>query len=149
MSALDALRRLLDLRQAEEDRSQLELDGAMETLRRLGVALTETEKRRSLARTRVSAGVETGQVIDRMAGVYEIAHADRLAGMILQKIHAGERDVLDRRQELLTRRLARRQVETIVNAHIAEIEMESNRKAQLELDDWHRTEKIRSRRRNS
>jgi flagellar export protein FliJ len=141
MAASKSLERLLGIRQAEEERSQQELKAAIQELQRLELAHATTHERGKRARTLVASSAQTGEIMDRIAGLQEMATADRLKRMLLKKIDAARKDAQHNRQELLTRRLARRQVETLVDSKSTEARAEANRKTQSTLDDWHRSQR--------
>jgi hypothetical protein len=141
MDASKSLERLLGVRQAEEERSQQEMEATIRELQRLELAHATSRERGKRARTMVASSAQTGEVMDRIAGLQEIAAADRLDRMLLKRIDVARKDAQEKRQELLTRRLARRQVETLVGTKLAEAEAEANRKTQSALDDWHRSQR--------
>lgn len=142
MAASDSLHRLLGIRRAEEEYSQSEMETAIAELRRLALAQATTYERGKRARTLVVSSAQTGELIDRIAGVQEIATASRLQRMLVELIDAAKEKAEQKRQDLLATRLARRQVETLVDAKSAEARAETNRKTQLALDDWHRSQRI-------
>jgi hypothetical protein len=136
------LERLFDIRQAEEERSRQEMETAIAELQRLELAHGTACERETRGRTRVASSVQTGEVMDRVAGLQEMTTAGRLKRLLLKKIDAARKDAQNKRQELLERRLARLQVETLVDAKSAETRAKTNRKTQSALDDWHRSQRM-------
>ncbi len=142
MAASKALHRLLGIRQAEEDYSQSEMKNAMAELQRLALAQETAYERGNRARALVASSAQTGELIDRIAGLQEMTTASRLQRVLVELIDAAKEKAEQKNQNLLARRLARRQVETLVEAKSAEARAETNRKTQLALDDWHRSQRI-------
>jgi hypothetical protein len=134
------LQRLLDIRQAEEERSRQEMETAIAELQNLELADATTHERGKRACRLLASSAQTGDLMDRIAGLHEMATADRLQRMLIKKIDAARKDAQGKRQELLAGRLARRQVEALVDAKSAEARVEANRKIQSALDDWHRSQ---------
>jgi flagellar biosynthesis chaperone FliJ len=141
MAASKSLHRLLGIRQAEEEHSQTEMEMAMAELRRLMLAEETAYERGKRARGLVTSSAQSGELIDRIAGLQEMTTASRLQRMLAQLINMAKENVDQRRQDLLARRVARRQVETMVDAKLAEAKTEAGRKTQLALDDWHRSQR--------
>lgn len=140
MAPSKRLHRLLGIRQAEEERSQSEMETAIAELRRIELAQATTHGRGKRARALVASSAQTGDLMDRIAGLLEMKTIERLQRMLLEMVDAARKDAQEKRQELLSRRVARRQVETLVNAKSAEAIADANRKAQAALDDWHRSQ---------
>jgi flagellar export protein FliJ len=144
MAASKSLRRLRDIRQAEEEQNHAAMGSAVAELRRLETALMQDRARVRRARVLVASSVQTGEVLDRIAGLEEIRAADSTAKILAGKIDAAEKTVQKKRQELLDKRLERRQVETVCEAMQAKDTAEANRKRQTALDDWHRSRRHRT-----
>jgi len=140
MAPSKRLHRLLGIRQAEEERSQSEMETAIAELRHIELAQATTHGRGERARALVASSAQTGDLMDRIAGLLEMKTIERLQRMLLEMVDAARKDAQEKRQELLSRRVARRQVETLVNAKSAEAIADANRKAQAALDDWHRSQ---------
>ncbi|HMG85615.1 MAG TPA: hypothetical protein VK574_07720 [Terracidiphilus sp.] len=142
MAPSKSLHRLLGIRQAEEERSESEVETAISELQRLEWAHVTAHERRTRARALVASSTQTGELMDRIAGLQEMTTTDRLQRMLAEMIDAARKKAEYKRLELLARRLARRQVETLVDAKSVEARAESNRKTQSELDDWHRSQRM-------
>jgi hypothetical protein len=137
MAASKILRRLRDIRQAEEEQSHAAMESAIAKLERLVTALEETRTRVRRARLLIAASAQTGEFVDRIAGLEEIRLADLLAKTLAAKIHSAESGAQRNKQEFLDKRIERRQVETVYEAMQARDVEEVNRKGQIALDDWY------------
>jgi len=136
MAVSRAMRRVLRVRQMEEEMSQGELEEAVGSLRRLEAALDRAGKREREGRRQVTASAGTGEVIARVAGIEEMRAGRRHKEALQPRIAETEREVAARRAEFLARRTERRQVETLIQKKEAEDRLEDGRRAQRELDDW-------------
>jgi flagellar export protein FliJ len=143
VAASKSLRRLRDIRQAEEEQNKAAMESAVSELQRLETALLESRKRVRWARVLVAESLQSGELLDRIAGLEEIHTADRMAKMLTLKLAAAENNVQKKRQEFLEKRIERRQAETVYDALRARDTAEANRKSQLALDDWHRSQRNR------
>jgi flagellar export protein FliJ len=132
-----ALRRLLGIREAEEQHRRTLLELATAELHRLESVLKNAEERSRLARAKIASSVQSGVTEDRIAALEEIAAADRLRRATLRRFDATQEQVAELRRELIAKRIERRQSETLVDAARAQEEIESNRRVQRELDDQH------------
>ena len=136
MAASKILRRLRDIRQAEEEQCQAAMESAIAELLRLLGALEGIRTRIRRARMLIASSAQAGEFVDRIAGLEEIRLADLMTKTLAQKIHAAENSAEHKRQEFLDKRIERRQVETVYEAIQARDAEEVNRKSQLTLDDW-------------
>ena len=66
-----ALRRLLRIRNLQEEQSRLALESALGELHRLEHALTAAIERGRRGRSLVQSSIQTGQLMDRLAGFEE------------------------------------------------------------------------------
>jgi len=144
------LRRLLRIRELEEEQCRLALGSAMGELNRLEHALSATAERDRMGRRLVEASARTGELRDRLAGLEETRTASRLVEVLEPRIAASECEVARLRQEFLEKRVERRQAETLLRETEARDAIASGRRSQQGIDDWfrsrlHRTqaEKIR------
>jgi hypothetical protein len=137
MAVSRALRRLLRIRDLEEEQSQLALEFALGEFNRLELALTTAVERGLQGRRLVEASARTGQLPDRLAGIEETRSAGRHVLMLEPKIKAGEEEVTARRQEFLLKRVERRQAETLIQETEAQDALEATRHLQQTLDDWY------------
>ena len=146
MAIARALRRLLRIREIEEEQSLQALEKTMAELHRLRQALAAASARERRGRTLVSESAQTGETVSRLAGIEESRLAARQAVALRSWIAEMEIEVAERRQKFLSRRVERRQVETLLQEAAARQAVEYERHAQQALDEWHRS---RHRRRQS
>ncbi len=139
MAVSRALKRLLRIRELEEEQSRLALESALGELRELERALHRSAERGRLVRQLMAAGVETGELADRLAGLAEACAAARAAEWLAGRRPAAEREVEEQREEFLVSKTERRQAETLIDAVETRDAIEAERKAQYGLDDWHRS----------
>jgi hypothetical protein len=137
MAVSHALRRLLRIRDLEEEQSQLALEFALGEFNRLATALATAVERELRGRRLVEMSARTGQLSDRLAGIEETRSAGRHALMLEPKINAGKEKVAARRQEFLLKRVERRQAETLIQKTEARDALEASRHIQQTLDDWY------------
>jgi flagellar biosynthesis chaperone FliJ len=145
MAVSRALRRLLNIRSIEEEQSRLALESALGELRRLEEALAAAFERDRLGRRLVEISARNGELPDRLAGLEETRAASRHAAALGPRIAEAELDVLGMREEFLSKRIERRQAETLIEETEAREALDAGRRGQQSLDDWygnrmHRTE---------
>jgi flagellar biosynthesis chaperone FliJ len=137
MAVSRALRRLLRIRDLEEEQSRLALESALGELNRLEHALAATAERDRRGRRLIEASAHTGQLPDRLAGLEESRAADRLVAVLEPRIEAKTEEVTELRQEFLMKRVERRQAETLIRETEARDAIEADRHGQQALDDWY------------
>jgi flagellar biosynthesis chaperone FliJ len=137
MAVSRALRRLLRIRDLEEEQSRLALDSALGELRRLEHMLAATFERERRGRSLVQDSVQTGQLADRLAGIEETRAAGRYAAVLEPRIDAAGEQVTQLREEFLLKRVERRQAETLIQETEAREVIEVGRRGQQDLDNWH------------
>jgi flagellar biosynthesis chaperone FliJ len=145
MAVSRALRRLLNIRNIEEEQSRLALESAVGELNRLEGALAATAERERLGRRLVLRSASNGELPDRLAGLEETRAAGCRAAALGPRITEAELHVLGLREEFLARRVERRQAETLIEETEARDALDAGRRGQQSLDDWygdrmHRTE---------
>jgi hypothetical protein len=133
-----ALRRLLRIRDIEEEQSRIALEAAIGDRRRLEQAQIAATERDRCGRGLVDASTQTGELTDRLAGLEEQHAADRFQRSLAPRILDAERDVVSLREDYLERRVERRQAETLVKESEAREGLEAERRSQQGLDDWFR-----------
>jgi flagellar export protein FliJ len=143
MAGSRSLRRLCEIRQAEEEQSHVILESAVAELQHLVTALAECRERVNRAQLLIALSMQTGELVNRIAGLEESRSADRMAQTLASKIDAAENEVREKRRKFLDKRIERRQVETVCEAMKARDAVEMNRRNQLLLDDWHRSQRNR------
>ena len=139
MAVSRALRRLLRIRDLEEEQSRLALESALGELNRLEHALGATVERDRRGRRLVETSVRTGQLPDRLAGLEETRAASRHAAALGPRIEAVEEEVTALRLEFLGKRVERRQAETLIRETEARDAIKAGRRGQQALDDWYRS----------
>jgi hypothetical protein len=137
MAGSRALRRLLRVRELQEEQSRLALESSQAELNRLEDALKTTENRDRSGRRLLDASVGTGELPDRLSGLEESRTAARIAAVLAPRIGAKKMEVNTRREEFLVVRVARKQAESLIaDAEIADA-VEAGRRGQNTLDDWY------------
>jgi flagellar biosynthesis chaperone FliJ len=138
MAVSRAMRRLLRIRDLEEEQCRLALDKALSELNSLQQALTATAERARCGRRLVEASVRTGELSDRLAGIEETRAAGHHATALVPRIAEAELLVSAMRQKFLSKRVERRQAETLIRETQARDATEAGRRDQRALDDWYR-----------
>jgi hypothetical protein len=133
------LRRLLRIRDIEEEQCRLALESALGELNRLEHAMATTTERERRGRRLVEAGVRGGELLDRLAGLEETHAAGRLATALAPRIAETALDVVALRQEFLGKRVERRQAETLIGESEARDAIARGRREQQGIDDWYRS----------
>ncbi len=96
-----SLRRLLHIRNLEEEQGGLALESALGDLNQLENALQTTVVRARGGRRLVGASAHSGELEDRLAGIEETRAAGRKAEVLKPRITDAELDVVALRQEFL------------------------------------------------
>ena len=133
MAVSRALRRLLRIRELEEEQGRLALESALGELHRLEHALVATIERKHRGRSLVLSTANTGQLTDRLAGLEET----RSAAALEPRIDGMGIEVAGRRKEFLLKRVERRQAGTLIAETEAQEAIEDGRRGQQSLDDWY------------
>lgn len=138
------LSRVLRVRALLEELSRAEMEKRAKERNRLLTAAEKQKESRQAARgeaTRRLAAGDPGWLI-------EMADADLLGwrrGRLLQAAEERRPAVEAAREEMLSRRLERRQVETLVAEVAASEEEEQRRREQKQVDDWFQGRRMRTR----
>lgn len=139
MAVARGLRRLLRIRNLEEEQNRLALESAIGELHRMEIALAAAQTRERSGRRLVAASALTGEVCDRQAGLVESDAARRNASMIATRITTAQMETARLRQRFLDKRVERRQAETLIEEAGARDAMEAGHTAQRSVDDWYRS----------
>jgi len=134
-----ALRRLLRVRQLEEDQQRLALETALADLHRLQESLACSQQRDRRGRELVTSSCRTGELADRLAGIEESRSSLQQAGLLENKIAKASERVGELRDAYLSTRVERRQAETVIAETESRDALEATRRGQQDMDDWHRT----------
>ena len=138
MTVSRALRRLLRIRDLEEELRRGALESALVELHRLQHSLAASVERGRRGRALVTVSANTGELPDRIAGIAETRLAARYAEVMTPRIAATELDVAELRLEFLAKRVERRQAETLIRETEARDAAEAGRHGQQGIDDWYR-----------
>lgn len=128
-----ALRRLLHVRGLEEEQQRLALETALAGLHALGLALERNRARERRGRRRIASAADQA---DRIGALVETQSATRHAAALVPRIAAVDREVARLREQYLSKRVERRQAETLIRETEAADALEGSRRAQQDLDDW-------------
>jgi flagellar biosynthesis chaperone FliJ len=139
-----SLRRLLRIRDLEEEQLRMALESAMGELHTLENALSRANLRERVGRKLVDDSAHTGEFSDRQAGFVEGDAARRHATALAPRIALAEENADEVRQAFLEKRVERRQAETLIETAEALDAVEAARKAQDGLDDWYRSRLYRA-----
>jgi hypothetical protein len=139
-----ALRRLLRIREIEEEQCRLRVEEAAAELHRLQAALEATAERDRRGRQMVAASAHSGDLPDRLAGMEETRTAARFAEFLQPRIVEKEQQVAFLRQQFLEKRVEHRQAETLIQETEAKDAIEAGRRSQQTLDDWFNARKLRT-----
>jgi hypothetical protein len=133
------MRRLLLIRELQEEQSRLALELGLGELHRLEKCLAAAVDRDRRGRQLVVTSARTGELADRLAGLEEERIGIRSAAQLRSRIGAAEEEAAELRQAFLDQRVERRQAETLIEETEARDEVVAARRNQQALDDWHRT----------
>jgi hypothetical protein len=138
MAIRRALRRLLRIRDIEEEQCRLALKSRLDELNLLQHALMSCARRDQLGRRLVETSARSGEIPDRLAGLEEMRTAARHAMALVPRIADAERHVAVLREAFLAKRVERRQAETLIQEREAQDAIAAGRRSQQALDDWYR-----------
>jgi len=143
LSVSSSLRRLLAIRDLQEEQCKLALESALGEFHRLEHALQTTHERDRRGRSLIHAGTQTGQLTDRLAGQEESHSASLHAAALVPRIDAKGDEVEELRRNFQFRRVERRQVETLIQETEQLEAIEAARRGQQSLDNWYSSQKHR------
>jgi hypothetical protein len=138
MAVSRALRRLLRVRDLEEEQCRLALESAMGDLNRLRNAQQASVERGRRGRRLVESSAHSGELTDRLAGLEETRAAGRSTLALAPRVADAEQEAASLREEYLASRVERRQAETLIQEAEARDALDAERRAQQGLDDWFR-----------
>ncbi len=144
MAVSRAMRRLLRIRELEEEQSRQALESALGELNRLENAMAATAERDRRGRQMITRSAYTGELSDRLAGLEESRAAARIANVLGEKREAAECEASGLRQNYLARRVERRQAEALIDEATARDALEAGRRGQQAQDDLHRLRLLRA-----
>jgi hypothetical protein len=135
MSVSRALRRLLQVRDMEEEQQRQALQSALSELHALEHALTAARDRERTGNRLLVTSFQSSEIADRTAAQVEVETAARHAAVLAPRIAAAEMVASRARQDYLDKRLERRQAQTLIEEAEAQDAIESGRRDQQSLDD--------------
>jgi flagellar export protein FliJ len=133
-----AMRRLLRIRELEEEQSRIALETALGEMNRLKAALLRTAQHGQAARRLFASSVQSGDVTDRVACLQEMRAADNLTEVLSGKLATAAPEVARLRERFLATRVQRKQAESIIKESDSRAEIEEERRNQRDLDDLSR-----------
>lgn len=136
-----SLRRLLELRRAEEEHRKALLQLATSELSRLELSLKSAHARALLGRTLLAESIRTADTDGRLSGMNEVEGAERRVRFLSAEIRNLETTVEKLRGDFLSKRMERRQTGSLVESALARVDLEQRRRSQMALDDWFQTRK--------
>ena len=144
MAVSRAMRRLLDVLEIQEEECRAALEAARAELTQLERALNRSAERERSGRRLVAASATSGEVADRIAGTEETRIARRISKALRPRMADSKSAVDARQQEFLTKRIERRQTQTLIEEAEALERIEAGRRAQRDLDDWFLSSRVLS-----
>ncbi len=139
MQLSSPLRRLLRIRELEEEQKRLALEASLREVRRLRSALELTARRGKEGRLMLARSANSGTLTDRIAGLEEMRMAGRAGDALRVRLAEAEKQAVMLRESFIATRALRRQAETLVEERETRAEHEEERRRQQGLDDWHRS----------
>lgn len=140
-----ALRRLLRIRELEEEQSRIALETALGEMNRLKATLLGTAQRGQEARRLFASSLQSGNPTDRVACLHEMRATDNLAGALSRKLATAAPEMVRLRDRLLAKRIQRQQAESVIKECDARAKSEEERRNQRDLDDLNRARTKRRR----
>lgn len=130
------LERILRIRELQEEQKRRQLNGALAKLEALHKTREVAVEMNIRGQTLVRASVSSGEITDRQAGIIEAELACRRTRVLAAHILSAQEHTIELRQEFMTTRLERQQVETLVDLQEVREDIESSRSSQKRIDDW-------------
>ena len=146
MPVSNALKRLLRIRELEQEQHRITLESALDELRLLEKALDRASARERDGRSSFSASVRTRELTERHSARVETMIGSHHTHALEPHIARAEAEAARRRQEFLFKRMERRQAETLIRATRAADAIEEARQSQQALDDRYLMQSGRGRR---
>jgi hypothetical protein len=132
-----ALRRLLRVLGLEEEQRRIALESAQGELARMERSKIAAKRRELEGRRLVIASAGSGELPDRLAGLEETRIGRRNAAALEQNIADQQTEIVVRRESFLSKRIERRQAETLITAAEKEDAVILERRGQQSLDHWY------------
>jgi flagellar biosynthesis chaperone FliJ len=133
-----SLRRLLSIRELQEEQSEAALASVVHEIAQLRAAQSHAGVRATQARRLLEASVRCDVPSDRWTGLQEEHIAIKLATQLADHVAATEREAETLRTHYLEARMERRQVQTVAQNAEKAVATDAEHKEQRDLDEWHR-----------
>ncbi|HEY2858567.1 MAG TPA: hypothetical protein VGJ21_09130 [Terracidiphilus sp.] len=131
-----SMRRLLHVRQLEEEQRKAELESALGEQRRLEDAMGAAHDRERAGRAWIASSANCPDPADRIAGLVDSESAGHVTRILAPRAAAAAARTAALREKFLAVRVERRQVDTVIH-EAEELEaLQQDRKQQQGLDDW-------------
>jgi flagellar export protein FliJ len=138
MPVSTTLRRLLRIRELQEEQSRSALETALGEVNRLKTAIETAERREQSGRRLVGSSANSGSLTDRVAGLQEVRTAAGMAKALSVRLAEAERCAAALRDRFLASRVDREQAATLCEEREARAAVEGLRRDQQKLDDLFR-----------
>jgi len=132
----NALRRLLQVREVEEDQHKAALALALGELRSLENALRAAEARERAGRAHIAAGAHSPDPADRIAAMVEAEAGRHAVHVLARRVNAAAAGAAALRAEYLAHRIERRQLGTVIRETEEQEEAGQTRSQQQKVDEW-------------
>ena len=136
MPVSSGLKRLLRIRELEEELSQSALESAVSEREHFQRTLQLAIDRKSAGRNLWGRSVAACESENRQVGLEEICIAGRLAECASMQLAEAERQLSERRESYLATRTRSRQAQTLIEETESEEARRALRRDQQELDEW-------------
>ncbi len=141
-----ALRRLLRIRNIEEEQHRLTLESAAGEFRLVEDALNASHRRERSGSELHQAGLRSGDVVDAQSGHVEQDVSRISTAFLEQQRAASELRVAALREALREKQIQYRQTEALIDNTIEADAIDSARHTQNHIDDWFRSRLFSERR---
>ena len=139
MPVSDSLKRLLRIREMQEEQCGASLESALAELAQLQAGLARAAQAAAQARREVSQSARTDDLTGRITGLEEERRAKSSASVIANSIIDAEYRVNQLREDHHAIRVQRRQAEALVHSIVDKYARSTARKEQQSLDEWFRS----------
>lgn len=139
MPVSPGLRRLLHIRELEEEQGRMALESAVGELQRLENAMKNVTERARKGRELIVSSAISNELSDRLAGIEETRSAQRAIAVVSARTKMATQRVGETRHAFMSKRVERLQAETLIGQTEERDEIEAGRRSQQALDEWHGT----------
>lgn len=137
MAVSRGLRRLLHVLELEEEQRRTALELAVGELRRIEQAQQAAGERERRGRALVLTSFESGELVDRIAGIEESRSAGQLGELLAGWQQGAVATVEHCRTALVSKSIERKQTETLLEEAARRDAVEAARRSQNTLDEWY------------